>query len=281
MIIKYKYDSGILQKLKLEKDKSIKNGFYHYTQIQFAYNSNHIEGSTLTPEQTVSIFDKGEVSGKAKVNEVLETSNHFKMFDYLVDSISLPLTADLIKELHFKLRNGIDEDAGHYKQYQNQIGSIEPISTTKVKEVPSAVENLLVKYNSINEVSFEDIASFHVDFENIHPFQDGNGRTGRAIMFRECIRNEIIPFVVYDAYRSPYESGLNNWRKGNKQQLLETFNACQEVFNQNYSYFIGREDTLITPTYTVRQFDKNTAATDLHTSDAGPVPLDSTEEYDV
>lgn len=279
MIINYEYDPNIYQKLKLEKDKNIKNGFYHYIQIQFAYNSNHIEGSTLTPEQTESIFDKGEISGKAKVDEVLETANHYKMFDYLLDTISESLTNVLIKELHLRLRNGIDEDAGNYKRFQNQIGSINPISTTNVKDVPAAIDKLLASYNCIDSVSLENIAAFHSEFEKIHPFQDGNGRTGRAIMFRECIRNGIMPFVVYDIYRKPYESGLNEWRKGNKQQLLETLNACQEVFNQNYRYFIGIENTLITPTYTERQFNDKTEINNSTTDE--PDPTDSTENCDI
>lgn len=278
MIINYEYDPNIYQKLKLEKDRNIKNGFYHYIQIQFAYNSNHIEGSTLTPEQTESIFDRGEISGKAKVDEVLETANHYKMFDYLLDTISEPLTNVLIKELHLRLRNGIDEDAGNYKRFQNQIGSIIPIPTTNVKDVPAAIDKLLASYNCIDSVSLENIAAFHSDFEKIHPFQDGNGRTGRAIMFRECIRNGIMPFVVYDIYRKPYESGLNEWRKGNKQQLLETLNACQEVFNQNYRYFIGIENTLITPTYTERQFNDITEINNSTTDE--PDPTDSTESCD-
>lgn len=279
MIINYEYDPNIFQKLKLEKDRNIKNGFYHYIQIQFAYNSNHIEGSTLTPEQTESIFDRGEISGKAKVDEVLETANHYKMFDYLLDTISEPLTNVLIKELHLRLRNGIDEDAGNYKKFQNQIGSINPISTTNVKDVPAAIDKLLASYNCIDSVSLENIAAFHSEFEKIHPFQDGNGRTGRAIMFRECIRNGIMPFVVYDIYRKPYESGLNEWRKGNKQQLLETLNACQEVFNQNYRYFIGIENTLITPTYTERQFNDKTEINNSTTDE--PDPTDSTENCDI
>lgn len=279
MIINYEYDPNIFQKLKLEKDRNIKNGFYHYIQIQFAYNSNHIEGSTLTPEQTESIFDRGEISGKAKVDEVLETANHYKMFDYLLDTISEPLTKTLIIELHLRLRNGIDEDAGNYKKFQNQIGSINPISTTNVKDVPAAIDKLLASYNCIDSVSLENIAAFHSEFEKIHPFQDGNGRTGRAIMFRECIRNGIMPFVVYDIYRKPYESGLNEWRKGNKQQLLETLNACQEVFNQNYRYFIGIENTLITPTYTERQFNDKTEINNSTTDE--PDPTDSTENCDI
>ena len=120
MIINYEYDPNIYQKLKLEKDRNIKNGFYHYIQIQFAYNSNHIEGSTLTPEQTESIFDKGEISGKAKVDEVLETANHYKMFDYLLDTISEPLTNVLIKELHLRLRNGIDDFFHNHKEKKNR-----------------------------------------------------------------------------------------------------------------------------------------------------------------
>ena len=279
MIINYEYDPNIYQKLKLEKDRNIKNGFYQYIQIQFSYNSNHIEGSTLTPEQTESIFDRGEISGKAKVDEVLETANHYKMFDYLLDTISEPLTNTLIKELHLRLRNGIDEDAGNYKKFQNQIGSINPISTTNVKDVPAAIDKLLASYNCIDSVSLENIAAFHSEFEKIHPFQDGNGRTGRAIMFRECIRNGIMPFVVYDIYRKPYESGLNEWRKGNKQQLLETLNACQEVFNQNYRYFIGIENTLITPTYTERQFNDKTEINNSTTDE--PDPTDSTESCDI
>lgn len=285
MIIDYGYDPNILQQLKLEKDNNIKNGFYHYIQIQFAYASNHLEGSTLTPEQTRLIFDKGRIDGQAKVNEVFETSNHFKMFDRLLDTISMPLTVDLIKELHQVLRNGIDSDAGQFKRYQNQIGDIDPISTTKVKAVPQEIDTLLAGYNNISGISLEDIASFHCRFEKIHPFQDGNGRTGRAIMFRECIRNNIMPFVIYENFRGPYISGINQWRNGNKQQLLETINACQEIFRQNYLYFMGKEEVLVTPTYNSKQFNEDTAFFKREESDEepsdSPDPTDNTDNYDI
>lgn len=259
MIIDYGYDSNIVQLLTKEKNNNIKNGFYHFTQVQFAYCSNHIEGSTLTPEQTELIYDKGEITGKARVNDVLEAANHFRMFDFLLDSISQPLDAELIKRFHYALRNGIDNDAGQYKKQQNQIGVINPISTTKVNDVPDAIDKLLSEYKTLEKVSFNDILGFHCDFEKIHPFQDGNGRTGRAIMFRECIRNSIMPFIVYDMYRPYYISGLSEWRKGNKQQLLETLNACQEVFCQNFQYFIGQQDSLMTPEQKQRQFNSDTA----------------------
>lgn len=256
MIIDYGYDSNIVQLLTQEKNNHVKNGFYHYIQVQFAYCSNHIEGSTLTPEQTELIFDKGEISGKARVDDVLEAANHFKMLDYLLDSINQPLDAGLIKNLHYILRNGIDGDAGQYKKQQNQIGVINPVSTTKVNEVPAAIDILLDEYNKLEKASLEGILGFHCTFEKIHPFQDGNGRTGRAIMFRECIRNSIMPFIVYDLYRPFYISGLSEWRKGNRQQLLETMNACQEVFCQNYQYFIGQQNSLMTPEQNQRQFNK-------------------------
>ena len=259
MIIDYGYDSNIVLLLTQDKKNNVKNGFYHFTQVQFAYCSNHIEGSTLTPEQTELIYDKGEISGKAKVNDVLEAANHFRMFDYLLDSINQPLDAELIKNLHYILRNGIDNDAGQYKKQQNQIGVINPVATTNVNDVPNAVDTLLSEYNKLEKVSFEDILSFHCAFEKIHPFQDGNGRTGRAIMFRECIRNSIMPFIVYELYRPFYISGLTEWRKGNRQQLLETMNACQEVFCQNYQYFIGQQNSLMTPEQNQRQFNNDTA----------------------
>lgn len=247
MIIDYGYDSNIVQLLQEQKANDIRNGFYHFTQVKFAYSSNHIEGSTLTPEQTELIYDKGEINGKAKVDDVLAAANHFKMFDYLLDTIEQPLTAELIKGFHRVLRTGIDNNAGQYKKEQNQIGIIEPVTTTKVKDVPEAIDNLLGDYNQLEKNTYEKILDFHCVFERIHPFQDGNGRTGRAIMFRECIRNSVMPFIVYDYYRPYYISGLTEWRKGNQQQLLETINACQEVFCQNYQYFIGPQDTLIAP----------------------------------
>lgn len=261
MLIEYPYDDNILKLLQLEKNGNVKNGFYHYIQIQFAYNSNHIEGSTLTPEQTELIFDKGRIAGNAKVNEVIETANHFRMFDYILDTINEPLTTDYIRNLHRILRQGIDDDAGQYKKYQNQIGNINPVSTTAVANVAPELERLVTGYREKEKRSFEDIIEFHSAFEKIHPFQDGNGRTGRGVLFRECIRNSIMPVIVYDSFRQYYISGLNQWRAGNKQQLSETLNACQEIFFQNFRYFIGAEEKLLTSTYKDAQFTSETSLT--------------------
>lgn len=258
MVIHYPYDPRILELLQYEMNNGIKNGFYHYTQVQFAYNSNHMEGSTLTPEQTETIFDKGFVNGKAKVDDILEANNHFRMFDFLIDTIEEPLSVSLIKQIHQILRLGVDEDAGEYKKYQNQIGSINPITTASVRKVSSEMDKLLSQYKG--RQTFEDIVEFHYNFEKIHPFQDGNGRTGRAIMFRECIRNQIMPFVVYDNLRQFYSSGLRQWgENNNRQQLLETLNSCQETFFQNYRYFINEEDIIIDSTLHPREFNSYTA----------------------
>jgi len=247
MIIDYPYNEAAISLLLDEYKNKVKNGFYHTLQIQFAYNSNHIEGSTLTPEQTQTIFDKGVIQGQARVQDIAEATNHFRLLDYMLDTLEKELSEELIREFHRLLKTNIDNDAGEYKRYNNQIGDgIEPVATCAASKVPQAMRELLNSYsNSVEQKTLRDLAAFHHNFEAIHPFQDGNGRVGRVILFRECIRNEVTPFIVQDLYKNFYYQGLREWSSGKEQRLLETFNMCQELFYQNSRYFLGFEDTLL------------------------------------
>lgn len=262
MIEIYPFDKEIYNILMQQMNEAVKNGFYHYLQIQFAYNTNHIEGSTLTPEQTVEIFDKGTVSGKVIVKDVIETSNSFSLFSYVLKNAMQPLSEQMILEMHRILKQGVLEYgvdiAGKYKKEQNQIGFINPISTALVKDVPKLMKELIKDWSQNAQHDLIELLDFHVNFENIHPFMDGNGRVGRAILFKECLKNEIMPFIIYDEFKSFYYRGLDQWRNGDTQQLLETCNAAQEIFYRNWRYFCGEESTLIYPSYEHGQFNEET-----------------------
>jgi len=258
----YPYIPEIREMLVNQKNSAIKNGYYHYTQVYFAYNSNHMEGSTLTEDQTATIFDKKVIEGNAKVADVIEMSNHFNLFDYMLDTIDEPLSEELILKYHSILKAGSDVDAGEYKKEANQIGIFNPIETTPVELVHAEMEQLLKLWNSKTEVTFEDVADFHARFESIHPFQDGNGRIGRIIMFKECLKNEIMPFIVFDTTKKYYSDGLNNWRKGNSVQLCQVLNECQEYYYQNTQYFLGNERSIAQPYSKDIQFNENSALDD-------------------
>ena len=186
--------SKILDILREQKEMNLKGNLYHITQVNFAYNTNHIEGSTLTEEQTRYIYETNTLvledgNGQANVDDIIETANHFKLVDYMLDVADKPLTANMIKEFHRILKTGTSDErkswfnVGDYKKLENEVAGNE---TTKPEDVESAIMKLLDEYNSLTEISFETIVKFHKDFETIHPFQDGNGRVGRIIMFKEC-----------------------------------------------------------------------------------------------
>ena len=215
--------------------EKIKKRLYHLTQIKFAYNSNHIEGSTLTQEQTSHIYqtnsfisDKDEV---IKIDDVVETLNHFKAFDYILDNVDV-LDENIIKEIHKIIKSGTSDskkewfNVGEYKKLKNFVAEEE---TSSPKNVQMEIQNLLKEYDSIKEKKIEDIIDFHYKFEKIHPFQDGNGRVGRLIMFKECLRFSIIPFIIEEKYRLFYYRGLKNYLS-EKGWLVDTCLSAQDEY---------------------------------------------------
>ena len=221
-----------LEILLYEKRNNIKNGFYYLNQIAFAYNSNHIEGSRLTKEQTRHIYETSsffsEKDGEEiKINDVIETRNHFKAFDYILEKIHEPITQDFLKELHRILKNGTSDDViGDYKKTANYIGDF---STTKPKQVTQEIERLLSEYTIKTNIDIKDIIDFHYKFERIHPFEDGNGRIGRLIMFKECLRNGIVPFIIDVEHQAFYYRGLKNY-ENQKGFLIDTCLSCQDEY---------------------------------------------------
>ncbi|MCR2108775.1 Fic family protein [Campylobacter upsaliensis] len=227
----------ILEILKEEKSKAFKNGLYHHIQIYFAYNSNHIEGSTLTKEQTSLIYEKdsflAEDNQVIKTNDILEAKNHFKAFDFILDNISKPLSKDFIKNLHFLVKQNCTdiENIGEFKKRQNFVNDIK---TTPPSQVENKMQNLLANYG--DSQSFEDIIDFHFHFELIHPFEDGNGRVGRLLMFKECLKNDIIPFIIDEEHKLFYYRGLKEYQN-TKGYLIDTCLSCQDKFKELLKYF--------------------------------------------
>lgn len=234
-------DNLLLNILKEEKDIKLKGGIYHKTQIALTYNSNHIEGSTLTEDQTRMIFETNTIgeANSINVDDIVETNNHFKCFDMIIDNAKKPLTEKLIKELHYKLKSGTSDNrvswfnVGEYKKLPNEVGGNE---TCPPNKVASEVKKLLTKYNSIEKKTIEDIIEFHKEFESIHPFQDGNGRVGRLIMFKECLANNIVPFIIEDEFKFYYYRGLKEW-KYERGYLIDICLAAQDKYKKWLEYF--------------------------------------------
>ena len=234
-------DNELLNILEEEKDMRLKGGIYHKTQIALTYNSNYIEGSTLTEEQTRLIFETntiGETKG-VKVDDIVETNNHFKCFDLVIENAKKTLTEKFIKELHFTLKVGTSDslkswfNVGDYKSRPNEVNGNE---TCQPENVAKEMKQLLTTYNSLKNKTIEDIIAFHYHFENIHPFQDGNGRIGRLIMFKECLANNIVPFIIEDEIKMYYYRGLREW-KTEKGFLLDTCLSAQDKYKKYLDYF--------------------------------------------
>lgn len=207
-------EETLLSFLKREKDAGLKGGIYHKIQIDLTYNSNHIEGSKLTHDQTRCIFETktlGVTDKAVKVDDIVETVNHFRCVDLIIEGAHTKLTESFIKQLHFILKSGTTDSqkswfkVGDYKMLENKVGGSE---TTKPVEVSGAIKALLKEYNSKSKITFDDILDFHVRFESIHPFQDGNGRVGRLIMFKECLKHNIVPFIITEELKMYYYDGL-------------------------------------------------------------------------
>ena len=234
--------SPLLRVLREQKGSRLKGGIYHRTQIDLTYNSNHIEGSRLTHEQTRYIFDTntiGMTDGAVNVDDVVETVNHFRCIDYIIDHAEEKLTEVFVKQLHLLLKTGTSDSrkdwfaVGEYKRLPNEVGGME---TCRPEEVHRKMKALLKGYNAKKAHSFEDILDFHVRFEAIHPFQDGNGRVGRLLMFKECLANGHVPFIITDDLKLFYYRGLREWGHVNGF-LMDTCLTAQDHYKAILNYF--------------------------------------------
>lgn len=232
----------LLDVLKRERETRLSGGIYHKVQIELTYNSNHMEGSSLTHDQTRYIFETntiGDTGGIIRVDDIIETANHFRCIDIIIDEATHMLSERFIKNLHLVLKNGTNDSrkdwfaVGNYKKLPNEVGGME---TTKPANVPMEMKSLLNAYNQKKEVSFEDILDFHVKFERIHPFQDGNGRIGRLLMFKECLKHNIIPFIITEQTKLYYYRGLKEWNQ-EKGYLRDTCLTAQDQFKLIMDYF--------------------------------------------
>ncbi len=230
-------------RLVYEMKKNIKNGIYHLTQIKFAYNSNHIEGNSLTHNQTKQIFDKSQfvTDGKTsvKMNDIYETVNHFEAFDYILENMHKKLDISMMKKLHRILKDKTsDEIIGDFKKRPNYIGEF--TLTSHPKDVVKELEKICEKYNSKDKISFNDIVDFHYNFEKVHPFEDGNGRVGRLLMFKECLKWDIIPFIIEDENKEFYYRGLKEY-KNQKGFLRDTCLLSQDNYDEIVRYFLEKK----------------------------------------
>ncbi len=233
--------SKLIEKLNHEKNNAIKNGIYHLIQIKFSYNSNRIEGSSLTYEQTAHIFDKSalitEKNENIRLDDIFETINHFECVNYLLESYKEPLSLEYLKTLHKILKNNCsDEIIGGFKKHPNFVGDS---ATTRPQLVESELTNLLQRYHSLIATSLENIIDFHVAFEKIHPFSDGNGRVGRLVMFKECLKNNIMPFIIENEHKAFYYRGIREYHN-TKGYLKDTILQSQDNFNEMVSYFFSK-----------------------------------------
>lgn len=232
----------LLAILQEEKASKYSGGIYHKTQIDLTYNSNHMEGSRLTHDQTRFIFETNTISIEnevVNVDDIIETTNHFRCIDMIIDHVKTELNEKFIKELHFILKSGTSDSkkdwfaVGDYKKFPNEVGNMK---TPLPEEVDNLMKDLLKEYNSKKEKTFEDILDFHVQFERIHPFQDGNGRIGRLIMFKECLKYNIVPFIIEDNLKMFYYRGLKEWHN-ERDYLVDTCLAAQDRYKAYLDYF--------------------------------------------
>ena len=232
----------LLVALRQEKEAKLKGGIYHKTQIDLTYNSNHIEGSRLTHDQTRYIFETNTIGiegESVRVDDIIETTNHFRCIDLIIDRAEEKLTESLIKELHSILKMGTSDSrkewftVGDYKRLPNEVGGNE---TTAPEDVHREIKALLKEYNSKKRKSFEDIIDLHQRFEAIHPFQDGNGRVGRLVMFKECLANGHVPFIITEELKMFYYRGLREWPRI-KEYLRDTCLTAQDNYKAVLDYF--------------------------------------------
>lgn len=234
----------LLDRFKIERERFDRSGVYAYTQRLLAYNSNKIEGSTLTEEQTASLFDNGTLPKSDdyyRAKDVEEMNGHFLMFNKMLDTLDMPLTQELIKKFHYELKSGVFEDRangyaiGDYKHRPNMIGMYQ---TVRPENVTQEMYLLMDWYSNL-ERSISVLAEFHARYESIHPFQDGNGRTGRLILFRECLKNGIVPVVIEDTNRNEYLEALREYReKKSLKKLIILFEKEQQFYFEKCKYFM-------------------------------------------
>ena len=232
----------LLDILREQKDGKMTGGIYHKVQVDLTYNSNHMEGSRLTHDQTRYIFETNTIGFEnevVNVDDVIETANHFRCIDLVIDQAGAALTEKLIKQLHFVLKTGTSDSrkdwfaVGEYKKLPNEVGGSD---TTLPENVASEMRKLLERYNALPTKTFEDIVAFHVAFVRIHPFQDGNGRVGRLILFKECLKHNIVPFIIEDNLKLFYYRGLKEWDR-ERGWRLDTCLTAQDRFKAYLDYF--------------------------------------------
>lgn len=232
----------LMNVLKDERENHISGGIYHKLQIEFTYNSNHIEGSRLTHDQTRYIYETntiGAEDGRVQVDDIVETVNHFRCIDYIIDNANKQLTESMIKKLHYMLKNGTTDSrktwfaVGEYKKLPNEVGGME---TCAPENVEKELRSLLINYRKKDKINIDDLLEFHHSFEMIHPFQDGNGRVGRLILLKECLKNGIVPFIIEDNLKLYYYRGLKEWRN-ERGFLRDTCLTAQDRFLVYMDYF--------------------------------------------
>ena len=232
----------LLDVLRIEKASGTKGGIYHKVQIELTYNSNHMEGSRLTHDQTRYIYETNTIgveAGTVNVDDIVETANHFRCIDLVIDSAGQMLSEPFIKTLHRTLKNGTSDSrkdwfaVGDYKKIPNEVGGRD---TTAPEEVSTEMKQLLASYNRKPDKTLEDLIAFHVAFESIHPFQDGNGRVGRLILFKECLKNDIVPFIIDEDLKLFYYRGLHEWNT-ERGYLIDTCLSAQDKFKKYLDYF--------------------------------------------
>ena len=240
--MRYNNPKTLLEILHEEKSSGYSGGIYHKTQIELTYNSNHIEGSSLTHEQTRYIFETNTIgveTGSINVDDVIATANHFRLVSVIIDKAKSVLTEEFIKQLHLILKNGTSDSrkewfaVGDYKKLPNEVGGM---NTTPPEAVSDRMKELLNDYNTKEKIGFDDVLDFHVKFEKIHPFQDGNGRVGRLIMFKECLKYNIVPFIIEDDLKMFYYRGLAKWET-EKGYLRDTCLTAQDRYKAYLNYF--------------------------------------------
>lgn len=237
-------ERNLLDTLKYEKNNKISGGIYHKLQVEFTYNSNHIEGNKLSEEQTRLIFETNTIgldddNSSLNIDDIIETLNHFQAIDKIIDLYDKDLTEEFIKNLHKMLKSGTSDskkdwfNVGEYKAYPNEVGGYD---TTLPEDVAHEMKKLLDSYEKREAKTIEDIIDFHYKFEKFHPFQDGNGRVGRLIILKECLKNDLVPFIIGEDLKFFYYRGLSNYKK-EKGFLVDTCLSAQDRFKKYLDYF--------------------------------------------
>ena len=239
--------NDLLTRLRMEKESMLTGGIYHLLQIDFAYNSNHIEGSKLTHDQTRYIYETNTIGLEGETvnaDDVIETVNHFRALDYIIDHARQHISESMIKKLHLILKTGTQDSrrswfaVGAYKKLENEVGGM---TTARPEDVPEKMKDLIRQYNMSDNKTLKDLLDFHYRFERIHPFQDGNGRVGRLILFKECLRTGVLPFIIEDDIKLFYYRGLAEWPR-QKGYLIGTAESQQNKFKEILSYYHIRTD---------------------------------------